>query len=115
AAMGGVPKFALVAAQLPSGMSQEDALRINAGLRELADSHGVSIVGGETTLSMAGIGLTITLVGEMSGLKPVLRSGAREGNVILVTGGFGGSILGKHARFEPRLAEGRWLAERGVT
>jgi thiamine-monophosphate kinase len=41
----------------------------------------------------------------------VLRSGAKAGDAIFVTGELGGSLAGKHLEFEPRLAEARWLAE----
>ena len=43
--------------------------------------------------------------------KAVLRSGAKAGDAIFVTGELGGSLAGKHLEFEPRLAEARWLAE----
>ena len=41
----------------------------------------------------------------------MLRSGAKAGDAIFVTGDLGGSLAGKHLEFEPRLAEARWLAE----
>ena len=43
--------------------------------------------------------------------KQILRSGAKIGDAIFVTGELGGSLAGKHLEFEPRLAEARWLAE----
>ena len=54
------------------------------------------------------------LVGEVTSGGPLLRSGARAGDRILVTGQFGGSILGKHLNFTPRLSEGQWLARGGL-
>jgi thiamine-monophosphate kinase len=46
--------------------------------------------------------------------RAVLRSGAKIGDAIFVTGELGGSLEGKHLDFEPRLAEGAWLAEQGI-
>ena len=42
--------------------------------------------------------------------KCILRSGAKAGDALFVTGELGGSLAGKHLEFEPRLAEARWLA-----
>src|SRR3990172_2485483 len=50
--------------------------------------------------------INVTMLGRDNGLKPIKRSGAKVGDMILVTGTLGGSLLGKHLRFEPRLKEG---------
>ena len=59
------------------------------------------------------LGAFLTLFGEAAGPRVVLRTGARTGDWIYVTGMLGGSLLGHHWRFVPRLAEGAWLARRG--
>jgi len=48
-----------------------------------------------------------------TGAEPVLRRGARVGDAVLVTGELGGSLLGRHLEFTPRLPEGEWLGGRG--
>jgi thiamine-monophosphate kinase len=53
----------------------------------------------------------VALLGSVARGRAALRSGARVGDAIFVTGELGGSLMGKHLDFEPRLAEARWLAE----
>jgi thiamine-monophosphate kinase len=55
--------------------------------------------------------ISIALLGSVPRGRAVLRSGAKAGDAIFVTGELGGSLAGKHLEFEPRLAEARWLAE----
>jgi len=58
--------------------------------------------------------LNVALLGECRGYRPVLRSGARSGDLIFVTGRLGGTQARRHLVFEPRLAEGEWLARQGL-
>ena len=53
----------------------------------------------------------MALIGSVPRGKVLLRSGAKVGDAIFVTGELGGSLAGRHLEFEPRLAEARWLAE----
>jgi thiamine-monophosphate kinase len=55
--------------------------------------------------------ISIALIGTVPRGKQVLRSGAKIGDAIFVTGELGGSRAGKHLDFEPRLDEARWLAQ----
>src|SRR5215471_8311665 len=55
--------------------------------------------------------ISVALLGWVERGKSVLRSGAETGDALFVTGELGASLLGKHLSFEPRLAEGRWLAQ----
>ncbi|HUZ07063.1 MAG TPA: AIR synthase-related protein, partial [Candidatus Paceibacterota bacterium] len=55
--------------------------------------------------------ISIALLGTVPRGRQVLRSGAKAGDAIFVTGELGGSLSEKHLEFEPRLAEARWLAE----
>jgi thiamine-monophosphate kinase len=71
----------------------------------------VAIVGGETTANPECIFISIALLGTVTRGKQILRSGAKVGDAIFVTGELGGSLAGNHLEFEPRLAEACWLAE----
>lgn len=111
AAMAGTPTAAVVTLGLPRDYDAKVVESIYAGMNALAQTHGVAIVGGETTTSPERMFLSIALTGFVPMGKAVLRSGAKVGDAIFVTGELGGSITGKHLDFEPRLQEARWLAE----
>jgi thiamine-monophosphate kinase len=111
AAMAGTPTAALVTIALPQKFDVKFVEAIYAGLNRLARKHGVAVVGGETTMHPAHTLISIALLGWVPRGKAVLRSGAKAGDAIFVTGELGGSLAGKHLEFEPRLAEARWLAE----
>jgi len=111
AAMAGTPVAALVTIALPPDFDAEFIAGIYDGLNRLAQTFNVAIVGGETTTNPGCILISISLLGTVRRGKQVLRSGARTGDAIFVTGELGGSLAGKHLDFEPRLAEARWLAE----
>jgi thiamine-monophosphate kinase len=111
AAMAGRPLAALVTLALPRNFDPDFIQKIYAGMSLLARRHGVAIVGGETTSNPERLLISVSLLGEVARDKCVLRSGARDGDALFVTGELGGALAGKHLQFEPRLAEGRWLAE----
>jgi thiamine-monophosphate kinase len=111
AAMAGTPTAALVTIALPQTFDVKLVEAIYAGMNALAQKHGTAIVGGETTMNPECILISIALLGVVPRGKAVLRSGAKVGDAIFVTGELGGSLAGKHLDFEPRLAEARWLAE----
>ena len=110
AAMAGTPDAALITLGLPKDYDAQRIRRIYDGMGALAREHGVAIVGGETTTSPERMFLSIAMLGHIAPGKAVLRSGARAGDAIFVTGELGGSLAEKHLDFEPRLAEARWLA-----
>ena len=111
AAMAGTPTAALITLALPKEFDADHVARIYDGLNELAQQTGVAIVGGETTTNPERILISIALLGIVPRGRQILRSGAKQGDAIFVTGELGGSIAGKHLDFTPRLAEARWLAE----
>lgn len=112
AAMAGTPTAALVTLGLPRQFDAAFVEKIYAGLNALARQYEVAVVGGETTTNPGGVLLSVALVGWVPRGKILRRSGAKVGDAIFVTGELGGSLTGRHLDFEPRLAEGRWLAER---
>jgi len=111
AAMAGTPTAALVTIALPKDFDAEFVAKIYDGLNTLAEKTGVAIVGGETTTNLERILISIALLGTVPRGKQILRSGAKVGDAIFVTGELGGSLAEKHLEFEPRLEEARWLAE----
>jgi thiamine-monophosphate kinase len=111
AAMAGTPVAALVTIGLPEKFDTEFVVKIYDGLNTLAKKYGVAIVGGETTTNPQGIFISVSLLGTVGRGKQVLRKGAKAGDAIFVTGELGGSLLGRHLDFEPRIAEALWLAE----
>jgi thiamine-monophosphate kinase len=82
---------------------------IYAGLNALAVEYAVAIVGGETTTNPERVLISIALIGTVNKDNCVLRSGAKAGDAIFVTGRLGGSIHAKHLDFEPRVKEALWL------
>ncbi len=110
AAMGGRSTVAVASTALPHGTDPELAQGLVLGLLECGDVYGVSLVGGDLTGTAGPLVLNIALLGELAAGDAVLRSGARPGDVLCVTGSLGGSLLGRHLRVRPRTEEGIALA-----
>lgn len=111
AAMGGGPLWALVNLVAPVATSVARVAGIYSGLSRLARRWRMAIVGGDLT-SGPRLEAHVFGVGRVPRGQAVLRSGARSGDYLFVTGALGGSRRGKHLAFQPRLAEGRWLQSR---
>jgi thiamine-monophosphate kinase len=112
AAMASRPMAAVVAVALPRRGAWDLAVALYEGMLPLAERYEVAIAGGDTNTWDGPLVLSVTLLGQVTGRGPLRRSGAKPGDRILVTGALGGSILGRHFDFEPRVHEAILLNER---
>lgn len=114
AAMGGVPRAAVVALAIDPAVSIRWLEQFYRGIARVSRMHGVPVVGGDVAQLTGGIVATLTLLGGARSphQRILTRSGARPGDWICVTGSLGGSRQAHHWNFSPRLAEGAWLASR---
>jgi thiamine-monophosphate kinase len=138
AAMGAMPKLALISLGLAGTERVADLQAFYRGLGALARRHGVVIAGGDIVRSPVGVVLHVTALGETQGRRVLTRSGANIGDLIGVTGTLGASAAGlrllgleaadarrrasttdqlieAHLRPEPRVAMGAALLHNGAT
>lgn len=132
AAMGGVPRCFLLSLAIPASHTGLWLDAFLGGLRRASRKFQCVLAGGDATRRKE-ILIDITVVGEIQTGRAVLRSGARPGDVIYVSGNLGEAELGlqilrrsrspahpknpllkKHLQPEPRLALGQWLATKGL-
>lgn len=111
AAMGANPIAALLSISFSKGQSLPFAQRLFTGIRTLAEEFNCAIAGGDVSIYDGPLSISITCLGEVPTGKAFLRSGAKPGDALLVTGPLGGSILGHHLHFTPRVNEALWLRE----
>ena len=111
AAMAGRATAAFVSVALPAHRGLDFAKDVHAGLLELADEYGIVLAGGDTNSWRGPLVINVVVVGEPLGSRPVLRSGAKPGDWLFVTGSLGGSLAGRHLTFTPRLREVSRLIE----
>lgn len=139
AAMGGTPQYLLVSLAIPRAGSSNQVHQLYKGMMAACRPHHVTLIGGDTSASASGWFINITLVGMVPPRKALLRSGARAGDLLYVTGTIGDSLaglmllnelpskkrpsptaaisarhrqflVGRHLRPTARLAEGQWLS-----
>jgi len=129
AAMGGTPRCFLLSLALPETLTGRWLDLFLGGLRRASRKFQCALAGGDTT-RRRDILINITVLGEVRVGRAVRRSGAREGDVLYVSGRLGEAELGlralkqtaasrnpavkKHLYPEPRLALGQWLAKKGL-
>jgi thiamine-monophosphate kinase len=104
AAMGAVPTALLVSFVADPDLEVEWAVDLARGIASLAEQAGAPVVGGDLSSAPSGVVVvSVTALGELRGLAPVLRSGARHGDVVAVCGtlGWSGGGLALFERGEP--------------
>jgi thiamine-monophosphate kinase len=111
AAMAGIPHAALVSLALPRNGGKNLAQQLFNGIKQAADLFDTAIVGGDTNSWNGPLAISITLLGYPGPKGAILRSTAKPGDALLITGQLGGSILGKHLDFTPRIAQAQLLSQ----
>ena len=134
AAMGALPTALLVAVALPGSLPASWALDLASGMASEADRAGAGVVGGDTA-SADSVVVSVTALGDLDGLSPVQRGGARVGDVVAVAGLLGhsaaglallaagvpeaearfGALLAAHRRPAPPYSKGPEAARSGAT
>ncbi len=114
ASMAAKPLAVFLSLCLPKENAGDIAAGVFEGVHELAAKYQVSIAGGDTNVWKGPLCIHLTAIGTVSSGTAWLRSGASAGDAIVVTGSLGGSILGKHLTFEPRLQLAEELSRMGV-
>jgi len=133
AAMGGIPRYALVSLALPPQTEVDDVTALYTGMLKLAKKHSVAIVGGDISNAPMVI-INVTVLGSSPKKQILTRASAKPGELVAVTGHLGAAAAGlemltKTLKFEPkatarfkqaffkptpRIAEGQLLVEQGV-
>jgi thiamine-monophosphate kinase len=110
AAMGARPEAAVVAVALPRHGGDTLGREIEVGIEALAAEYGVTLAGGDTNAWDGPLVISTTAIGSVRPGAAWRRDGARAGDVLVVTGGFGGSLLGRHLAVAPRVREALFIA-----
>ena len=112
AAMGGVPRWAVVSLGAPPTTTVRFLDELSRGLERCARRFHMAIVGGDTVRAPQLV-IDVAIIGSVEPRYLTLRSGARVGDILFVTGRLGGSYpSGRHARFIPRVLEAQTLVKR---
>lgn len=140
AAMGAVPRYLLMSLAIPRSLSQQKIFGLYAGVMQACRPHSVALIGGDTSASLTGLFLNITIIGTTRTRQGLFRKRARAGDGVYVTGTLGDSLAGlelltrpvtaprrttalrpahrrflvqRHLRPTARIAEGLWLNQQG--
>ncbi|MDQ0232848.1 thiamine-phosphate kinase [Metabacillus malikii] len=132
AAMGAMPLYYLVSIAIPNSWNEEELFEIFAGMEELATQYQMDLLGGDTVATGNKLVITVTVIGEVEANVSLLRSKAKDGDVVFVTGTLGDSSAGlallldnisidntyirdtllmRHKRPVPQVRAGRLLAK----
>lgn len=110
AACAGLPRYCLVSVSMPKNTAVKYTDRLFKGMLDLAARFKLNIVGGDLS-ACPQLAIDVSMLGVVEKKYLALRSTAKTGDVIFVTGSLGGAISGKHLKFTPRLKEARFLAK----
>jgi thiamine-monophosphate kinase len=133
AAMGGIPKYALISLALPGELEADCIVSLYRGMAQIADQFGVAIAGGNIAAASKAM-ITVTLLGSLETTLALTRSAAMPGDQVAVTGYLGLSAAGlkmlkqklsfdaetsqllrqAHLQPKPRVSEGQILLHQGV-
>ncbi len=125
-AMNGTPRQITVSLGISKRFTVEHIAELYEGVRIACDHYGVDLVGGDTSASVTGLLISVTAIGEAKGDKIVYRSGAKDTDLICVSGDLGAAYMGlqllerecqvsaeqQDAEFEPDFAGKEYLIER---
>ena len=93
-AMNGTPRQMTVSLALSKRFTVEDMEQFYSGLRMACDKWGVDVIGGDTTSSYTGLAISITCIGEARKEDIVYRNGAKETDLVCVSGDLGAAYMG---------------------
>jgi thiamine-monophosphate kinase len=94
AAMNGIPKQMTISIAVSNRFSLEAIDDLYQGIRTACDKYNIDLVGGDTSSSVSGLLISVTIIGEAARDEIVYRNGAKEGDLLCVTGDLGGAYAG---------------------
>jgi len=124
AAMNGTPKQIVVGIGISSKYTLEALEEIYSGIKKACEVYKVDFVGGDTTSSLSGLFLSVTVIGEVDAKKVSYRSGAKPNDLICVSGDLGAAYMGllilerekkvfqANPNAQPELADNDYILER---
>ncbi len=110
AACGGSPRYCVISLSLPPKTRVEFIDALFRGMLDTANKYDINIVGGDVSRGKQ-LAIDVSMLGIVEKNNLALRSGAKKGDIVFVTGELGGSIRGKHFTFTPRLKQARFLVK----
>ena len=112
AAMGSRPEAVFAAVCLPQTGGDAIARGLLEGIQAIAAEHGCTLAGGDTNSWDGPLVVSVTAIGSVLPGQAWRRDGAQPGDLLVVTGACGGSLLGRHLAVEPRCREAMFIADR---
>lgn len=112
AAMAARPEAAVVAVALPRHHGDSLGRGLLEGILATAAAHGVTLAGGDTNAWDGPLAISITAIGSVAPGRAWRRDGAMAGDLLVVSGSCGGSLLGRHLSVAPRVREALMIADR---